>query len=177
MAPFGNLEINVSTIKGYYYCMKDVIADTTILIDAPLEKVWQVLLDTENYSAWNPFVVKAEAEDGVAMPGNKMKLFVRWKNGKGTSSTEIIDETKPLYTDINGRKRTYWSYRFTGLLHKLGLVHAICEHMLEQFTNGKTAYRTREEFTGLFKYFIPLADVQDGFERQTEALKKEAEKR
>ena len=157
--------------------MKEVIADTTIIISAPLEKVWQTLTNTADYHLWNPFVVNAEAAGDVSVPGTKIKLFVKWQNGKGASSNEIIDDTKPPYFDVNDRKRAYWSYRFTGLLHTLGLVHAFREHMLEQFTDGRTVYRTKEEFTGLLKYFIPLKAVQDGFERQTEALKRESEKK
>lgn len=157
--------------------MKPIVAEANIIIDAPLERVWLILLDTNNYKNWNPFVVNAEAEGDAAVPGNKMKLFVKWRNGKGASSEEIVTDTKLPYADSTGVKRAYWSYRFTGWLHTLGLVHATRYHWLEKLIDGSTAYSTREEFTGLLKMFIPLADVQDGFERQTEALKREAEKK
>jgi len=150
-------------------------AEAKTIIQAPIEIVWQVLLATDNYKTWNPFVVNAEAEGDVAVPGNKMKLFVKWRNGKGASSDEIITDTKLPSADSTGVKRAHWSYRFTGWLHTFGLVHATRYHWLEELTDGSTAYSTREEFTGLLKMFIPLADVQDGFERQTEALKREAE--
>lgn len=29
-------------------------------IDAPLDVVWQAMLDTEAYGEWNPFVVRAD---------------------------------------------------------------------------------------------------------------------
>ncbi len=156
--------------------MKPIAAEVNIIINGPIERVWKVLLDTSNYKTWNPFVVNAEAEGDAAVPGNKMKLFVKWRNGKGASSDEIIADTKLPYADSTGVKRAYWSYRFTGLLHTLSLVHATRYHWLEELTDGSTAYSTREEFTGLLKMFIPLADLQDGFERQTGALKREAEK-
>lgn len=31
-------------------------AETRITIDAPIETVWDVLLDWEKYAEWNPFV-------------------------------------------------------------------------------------------------------------------------
>ncbi len=152
-------------------------AEAKITIQAPIERVWQVLLDTNNYKKWNPFVVNAEAEGDVTVAGTKMKLYVKWRNGKGASSNEIITDTKPPYIDDAGIKRAHWSYRFTGWLHTLGLVHAVRYHYLEELKDGSTAYRTHELFTGLLKNFIPLADVQNGFERQTEALKWEVERK
>ena len=33
---------------------------TEILIKAPIEKIWAVLVDFSNYSEWNPFIRKIE---------------------------------------------------------------------------------------------------------------------
>ncbi len=156
---------------------KPSVAETSININAPIEKVWQIMLDINNYPNWNPFVVRAEGEGDMAVPGNTMKLFVRWQNGGQASSGEEITDTKLPFTDTNGVKRAHWSYRFTGPLNNLGLVKATRYHWLEQKTGTPTTiYRTREEFNGLLKAFIPLAKVQDGFERQAAAFKAEAER-
>ena len=150
--------------------MKPLIAETSIIINAPIEKVWEVMLDTNAYSRWNPFVIKVKAQGDVKQVGTQMKLFVKWANGKQESSDEVITEVKPPYDDGTGTKRAYWAYRFAGKLTYPGLVRAIRYQWLEQLDNGITFYRTREEFTGLLKNFIPLAKVQEGFERQAKAL-------
>ncbi len=154
-----------------------IAAEASININAPIEKVWQTMLDINNYPKWNPFVVRAEGEGDMAVPGNTMKLFVRWQNGGQASSNEEITDTKLPFTDKDGSKRAHWSYRFTGPLNNLGLVKATRYHWLEQNAGSQTTtYRTREEFNGLLKAFIPLAQVQNGFDRQTAALKAEAER-
>lgn len=43
-------------------------AEFTIEIQAPIERVWQVMLDMNAYAEWNPFIVKVE---GVA-PGRQV---------------------------------------------------------------------------------------------------------
>eukprot|EP00698_Gefionella_okellyi_P022762 TRINITY_DN7590_c0_g1_i1.p1 TRINITY_DN7590_c0_g1~~TRINITY_DN7590_c0_g1_i1.p1 ORF type:complete len:124 (-),score=14.22 TRINITY_DN7590_c0_g1_i1:51-422(-) len=42
--------------------MKKVYS-ATVDIDAPIEKVWQILIDTANYDRWNRFVPKVEVTD------------------------------------------------------------------------------------------------------------------
>ncbi len=153
-----------------------VLAETTITINAPIEKVWAIMTDTANYPAWNPFVFKAEATGNVTQPGNKMLLFVRWQNGKQDSSHEIITDTQAPHTGADGVKKAYWSYRFTGKLAAWGLVMAVRCQWLQQNADGTTTYSTKEEFNGLLKAFIPLANVQNGFERQALALKNVCEK-
>lgn len=155
--------------------MKPRIAETLITINAPIEKVWQVMLNVNDYPAWNPFVVKVETQADVSRPGTAMKLFVKWNDGGSATSGEVIEEAVAPVPDGFGIKRAQWSYRFTGPLDKLGLVHAIRFQWLEQRAEGVTMYHTREEFTGLLRAFIPLAKVQNGFERQAKALAKYVE--
>ncbi|CAF0902283.1 unnamed protein product [Didymodactylos carnosus] len=106
-----------------------------------------------------------------------MKLYVKWANGKEDSSDEIVTDTKPPHVDSAGYKRAHWSYRFDGYLHYFGLVRATRYQWLEQQSDGTTNYHTREEFSGTLRNFVPLADVQNGFERQTKALKACAERK
>ncbi len=128
------------------------------------------MLNAADYPKWNPFVFKVETQEDLSKPGSRMKLYVKWLDGKHATSNEIIDEVSAPLADANGVKRAHWSYRFTGPLHSLGLVHAIRFQWLEQQPGGLTTYRTREEFTGLLRGFIPLAKVQEGFERHAKAL-------
>ena len=155
--------------------MSTITAETSIIINAPIEKVWQIMLDVANYPSWNSFVIKAETEGDVSKEGTKMKLVVKWKNGGSATSNEIIGKTSPVYIDNHDIKQAYWSYRFTGILDTLGLVRAVRYQWLEEEINNTTSYRTREEFQGLLKNFIPLANVQEGFERHAADLKRKAE--
>ena len=47
---------------------------TEIDIDAPAERVWQLLTDTERFPAWNPLVVRAT---GRLRPGERLEIKVR----------------------------------------------------------------------------------------------------
>jgi|ERR1043165_1248656 hypothetical protein len=156
--------------------MKTIAAETSITINASIEKVWQIMLDTAKYPAWNSFVVKAEAAGDPSKPGNKMKLFVKWQKGGGASSNEVIADTQAPTLESDGKKRAFWSYRFVGPLATTGMVQAVRYQWLEETVPGVTLYRTREEFKGLLKLFIPLANVQQGFERQAADLKRHCEK-
>ena len=151
--------------------MKQVAAETRISINAPLEKVWHVMLHTDAYSAWNPFVYRADRTGDVSQPGTTMKLYVRWKNGGTATSGEIVTDVQAPVTDTNGNTQAHWAYRYTDILAILGLVKATRYQWLTQQPGGPTTYHTREDFTGLLKHFIPLKAVQDGFERQAKALK------
>lgn len=148
---------------------KPIIAESSISINAPIEHVWQVMTDVNAYPQWNPFIVSVDTRDDIMKPGAHMKFFVEWADGKEDTSDEVVTEVVPPH-ESNGTKRAHWVYVFNGILHKLGMVHATRHQWLEQHKNGVTVYKTQEVFTGLLKGFVPLAKVQDGFERQAKAL-------
>ena len=60
-------------------------------------------------------------------------------------------------------------------MDRYGLVRAERLQELEALGPASTRYATSEFFTGALAAFIPLAKVQEGFERQTAALKVRAE--
>ena len=146
----------------------------SIEIAAPLAVVWQAMLDTEAYGDWNPFVVRAETAQPAAV-GNPIVLHVRWANGKGTRSPEVITAIEPPTTDADGTTTALLSYEYAGLPSKLGLVRGTRHQRLTQTPGGPTSYDTVEEFSGPL---VPLAGpgrVADGFRRHAEALKRRAE--
>ena len=61
----------------------------SVEIDAPIEVVWRVMVETESYAAWNPFVVWAETAQPAAV-GNPIVLQVTWANGGRSRSPERI---------------------------------------------------------------------------------------
>src|SRR4051794_30163595 len=118
--------------------------EASVDIDAPIEAVWAVMLDTEAYGEWNPFVVRAECSTPPQV-GEPIVLHVRWANGKGTRSPERISAIEPP-RDEDGVRRATLAYVFEGWPAKLGLVRGTRSQRLTQAPAGPTRYDTIEEF-------------------------------
>lgn len=148
------------------------VAEVALTIDAPLAQVWQIMLDLPNYAVWNPFIVRAECE-GPLVIGAALRLHVRWGDGGGARSDEVVTALRP---PDDGRG-AHLVYRFAGPLHALALVRATRTQQLDDLGGGRTRYSSTETFTGLLARLVPLARVQDGFARHAAALKAHAEAR
>ena len=108
-------------------------------IDAPLDLVWQVMLDTASYGEWNPFVYQVECPS-PAQVGDPIKLHVRWANGRTTTSPERITRLEhPFHED--GLAAARLSYEYEGLPHRLGLVHSVRHQWLSQEDGRPDAVR------------------------------------
>ena len=143
------------------------------LIDAPIERVWDVIMDLKSYPDWNPFTVEVENPDGPTV-GAGIRLHVRWSDGKGVVSPERIAVIEPP-SGKPGSRRAVYGYNFGTILSTLNLVRSKRLQILEERPGGKTFYKTTIEMTGLLSGATPVAKVQDGFDRQTAALKKRCE--
>jgi hypothetical protein len=138
-------------------------------IDAPIEQVWAVMLDTGAYGEWNPFVVRAECAS-PAKVGDPIVLHVRWANGRGTTSPERIVAIEPPYADAD-TQRALLAYVYEGLPSRLGLVRGTRFQQLSQSAGGPTRYETVEEFSGPLVALAGPKRVEDGFRRHAEALR------
>lgn len=147
-------------------------ASTTI--DAPLDEVWAIMLDTERYGEWNPFVVRAEL-DGPTAVGTPIVLHVRWARGGRTRSPERISVLEPPTTGPDGVRRATLAYDFEGWPAKLGLVRGRRYQRLTQEPGGATTYDTVEEFRGPLVRLTGPKRVEDGFRRHAAGLKARAE--
>lgn len=152
--------------------MADRRAHVAIEIHAPIERVWAVLLDTDAYPDWNPFVVAIDRPRGPSVVGERFRMRVRWANGKEAVSEEEVCRLEP---PAGSPRRAVLDWAFRGPLDALGLVRAYRTQLLEERADGVTLYRTEETFGGLAKAVLPVADVQDGFERMAVALRDRAE--
>ena len=142
-------------------------------IDAAIDRVWAVMIDTGSYAEWNPFVVRAECATPPKV-GDPIKLHVRWADGRGTTSPERISEVSPP-EDVGGVRRATLAYVYEGLPAKLGLVRGTRLQRISQAPGEPTRYETVEEFSGPL---VPLAGprrVEEGFRRHAEALKARCE--
>jgi len=144
----------------------------SVTIDAPIEQVWAVMLDTASYGEWNPFVERADCASPTV--GEPIVLHVRWANGRTTTSPERISMVDPP-RDEDGVRRATLAYVYEGLPAKLGLVKGIRYQRLSQQPGGPTRYDTVEEFSGPLVKLAGPKRVEDGFRRHAEALKQRCE--
>ncbi|GAA3814876.1 SRPBCC domain-containing protein [Nocardioides panacisoli] len=146
----------------------------SVVIDAPIEVVWQVMLDTASYGEWNPFVERADTAQ-PAQVGNPIVLHVVWANGKRTRSPERITAIEPPSAGGDGTATACLSYVYDGLPSRLGLVRGVRHQRLTRPPDGPTTYDTVEEFSGPLVRLAGPARVADGFRRHAEGLKRRAE--
>jgi Polyketide cyclase / dehydrase and lipid transport len=146
----------------------------TVAIDAPLDVVWRVMLDTESYAEWNPFVERVETPTPAAV-GNPIVLHVRWTNGRTTRSPERITAIEPPSSDADGATTALLSYKYEGLPGRLGMLSAVRHQRLSQRPGEPTTYDTVEEFAGPLVRFAGPGRVADGFRRHAEGLRSRAE--
>ncbi len=134
---------------------------TFVDIDAPPERVWQVLTDLPAYAEWNPLITKAE---GALVEGNRLLVIVPPVNAlvqpelrptvlEVTPFRRVrlwsrldrlaipglfdVDFTMTL-TDHNGGVRVWHQDRFGGLLAPL-LIRSLNSHKLPAAFNAMHA--------------------------------------
>jgi uncharacterized protein YndB with AHSA1/START domain len=149
-----------------------VTAET--IIQSPIQKVWEVMTDTDQYPQWNQFIKKIITPAGKPVVGTAMKFEVKFSNGKKARSGELVK----LYQEpalIHNIWQAEWIYDFTGPLHNIGMVRASRTQKLTGLSNGHTHFYTCEKFSGWGKIFLPLAQVQAGFIQHAADLKKYCE--
>lgn len=145
-----------------------------VSIDAPIDVVWDVMLDTGQYAEWNPFVERLECPQPPA-EGDPIVLHVRWANGRTSRSPERIVSIEPPSRDSAGVASACLSYVYEGLPSKLGLVKGVRHQRLRQEPGGHTSYDTVEEFSGPLVRLAGPGRVAEGFARHAAGLKQRAE--
>jgi hypothetical protein len=131
-------------------------------IDAPAERVWQVLVNTADYG-WNPFIHRLEGTLAV-----KERLRVEIKPPDGRAMT-----FRPTVLEVEPARRLRWIGRFLmpGLLDG--------EHCfeLEALSDGRTRFIQSERFSGVLVGLFggTLAKTEKGFAAMNAALKAKVE--
>jgi len=132
---------------------------TSIRIQAPASKVWEVLTDFEAYQAWNPFIqsltgeVKVNSRIKVDLPGMTFR---------------------PKVLAFEPNKELRW---IGNLLFK-GIFDGEHRFLLTENADGSTTFEHAEKFTGIL--VGPFSkkldrDTKPGFESMNESLKARAE--
>ena len=105
-----------------------VVSSAEIEIDAPIERVWEVLTAVERWPAWNPDVKSVSFVAPVAVGST-----FRWKAGPGTIRSRVEHVDRP--------RLIAWSGQTLG-------IQALHIWRLDG-QNGKTLVRTDESYDGL----------------------------
>jgi len=136
--------------------------ETSIIINASAEKIWNVLMDFESYPAWNSFIVnikgeRAKGEELVAKIGGKKGMII-----------------KPTITDFEKNQHFAW----LGSLWTKGIFDGKHEFVLKSIGNDKTELIHKENFKGVLSGLILRmikADTEKGFKSMNRSLKARVE--
>ncbi|GGF33244.1 SRPBCC domain-containing protein [Echinicola rosea] len=134
---------------------------TRIHIHARPEEVWEVLMETNKYPEWNPFVTSLSGE---MAEGNRIKVKL-----PGMTFAPKILTIRP-----------FSEFRWKGKLLLNGLFDGEHSFELHPYNNDTTLFVHAETFSGLL---VPLFKKQlrtttkDGFEAMNNALKERVESR
>lgn len=139
---------------------------TEIMIGAPAQRVFQILIAVERYHEWNPLIVSAR---GKVSPGKKLDICIRLRGKPDLPYVVQILRVVP-------NQEFVW----IGRMKIKGILDGT--HSFELFTDGANRVRVvqREEFRGLL---VPLVwrtfldtRMREGFEAVNRNLKELAER-
>lgn len=138
--------------------------ETQITINAPVEKVWNLLITNHEYNSWNPFIVESSGE--VAL-GKKIKNTML--NGDKTISFT------PTITQLKKKQVFEW----VGNLFIPGIFDGRHRFELNIVSENKVQLVHSEEFSGFLSGFI-LSKIETqtrkNFQLMNESLKRIAER-
>ena len=134
-----------------------------IEIDAPPERVWQVLIDFGAYPQWNPFIRSIEGEPRV---GSRLKVRIEPPGARGMTFRPTVRVAEPAR-----------ELRWLGRLFVPGLVDGEHRLALEPLEGRRSRFIQGERFSGLLVGLITgtLAATERGFEQMNQALKTRSE--
>ena len=140
--------------------MTTTVRAAPITIDAPLGKVWRVLIDVENYPRWNPFTPRVETTFEVDTPAI---LYVTMNERQQRVQHEVITVFEPQR-----------AFAWASIMGAPFVLKANRWQIVGMLDDQHTQYQTYETFDGLL---VPLVmalyrrDVQRGFDAVGAALK------
>jgi len=141
--------------------MKNI--QTEILINTDITKVWDILMNFDNYPKWNPFITSISGEPKL---GSRLTVSIKPPGGKG-----MTFKPRVLAFETNKELRWLGHLLFTGFFDG--------EHKFELIDNGNgtTSFKQSEKFKGIFVGLLNLENTQKGFEAMNEKLKEMAERK
>lgn len=139
---------------------------TEIIINAPLQKVWQIIIQLEDYKNWNPILIECR---GIAKTGQRLKNVMRTKGSKTMSFN-------PIVTKVEEDQYFEW----LGSLLVKGIFDGRHSFRLTEISPEQVRLVHREEFSGIASGFI-LKKIKEqttsNFILWNQALKAHAEEK
>jgi hypothetical protein len=135
-----------------------------ILIEAPSEEVWKVLMAHDAYQEWNPFIKKIT---GSTKPGDYLETTLQ------TDGNDPMDFKPLVLKNKFGRE-----FRWKGKLGIKGIFDGEHYFILEEITPNQIRFIQGENFTGLLSGLLITMigeDTKGGFNSMNKALKKRVE--
>jgi len=136
---------------------------TEIDIDAPAERVWEILMDFHAFPEWNPFIRQVNGKPEV---GSRLEVQI------GASGTRPMRFRPKVKVVVPNRE-----FRWLGRVGLPGIFDG--EHIFELTARTSTSchFVQRERFRGLFVPFLARRleeDVRRGFDEMNRALQTRA---
>jgi hypothetical protein len=139
------------------------LVNTSIQIDAPASRVWEILTDFPRHPAWNPFI---QFISGPLQAGGKLTVRIKPPGGKEMTFRPSVLVAQP-------EKELRWQ----GKLLVPGLFEG--EHFFQMMqTQSGTRFDHGEKFSGMFVALMSAGSfdlIERGFMQMNEALKARAE--
>lgn len=133
-------------------------------INAPVEKVWQILVDFEHYPQWNPFTYRVETDLKVGSP---VDLYVKLPSRGSRLQTEYIRE-------VVEPTKLSWGMEMGSKY----LLTALREQYLTPISETRCSYYSTDLLQGGLTPIVKLLfakSIQQGFNNMAYALKQRAE--
>jgi hypothetical protein len=143
--------------------MKNI--QTEILINTDIAKVWDVLMNFDNYPKWNPFITAISGEPKL---GTRLTVSIKPPGGK-----EMTFKPKVLNLESNRE------FRWKGKLGINGIFDGDHYFILESLDKDITKFIQGEKFSGLLVPLVGkmLDKTQKGFQLMNESIKNECERK
>ena len=110
---------------------------TEIEINAPADRVWKILTDFKQFTAWNPFITQAEGE---IKEGARLRVHIEPPGGTPMTFKPTVIRAAP------GRE-----LRWLGRLLLPGIFDGEHSFEMSPLGEGRTRFVQREKFKALFK--------------------------
>jgi hypothetical protein len=132
-------------------------------IDAPVDRVWQALTNTADYS-WNPFIHRIEGRLAV---GDKLQVEIEPPNGRAMTF-------KPTVLEVEPARKLRWIGRF--LIR--GLLDGEHTFELQPLEGNRTRLIQSEHFSGILVGPLSktLDKTENGFAAMNTALQSKVER-
>ena len=143
--------------------MKNI--QTEILINTDITKVWDILMNFDNYPKWNPFITSISGEPKL---GSRLTVSIKPPGGKGMTF-------KPNILTLEANKE----FRWKGKLGINGIFDGEHYFILESVDKDITKFIHGEKFSGLLVPLVGkmLDKTQKGFLLMNESIKNECERK